>query len=244
MKTLSKILIPLASVCVIFALLFLPILRISLGGTLISNESLGIDEYNSVVRLAQTASDENSQLHSYIELFKQYSANNEGGSIKDLIPSINWLYVSIAMLALILVFMLLIVVFGIFTNKRMLTAGFAAGGMLSTVLMSKFFDKFALPFVNGTINVSTLLSKVTPSTTTTADGTTVDLSGAMSSLSDALSESLGINLSGLANSLVSFKSLEISFATTGVLLAFGAVILLAIVFNMSIKNENAGKLSK
>ncbi len=242
MKTLSKILIPLASLCVILALLFLPMLRISLGGTLISNQSLGIDEYNSVVRLAQAANDENSQLASYIELFKQYSANNEGGSLKDLIPSVNWLYAAIACLALILVFMLLIVIFGIFTEKRLLTAGFAAGGMLSTVLMSKFFDKFALPFINGTINVSTLLSNVTPGTTTAADGTTVDLSGALSTLSDALSESLGLNLSGLANSLVSFKSLEISFATTGVLLAFGAVILLAIVFNMSIKNENTGKL--
>lgn len=242
MKILSKILIPLASLCVILALLFLPILRISLGGTLISNASLGIDEYNSVVSLAKTASDENSQLHSYIELFKQYAANNEGGSIKELIPSINWLYVAIAMLALILVFMLLIVIFGIFSEKRLLTAGFAAGGMLSTVLMSKFFDKFALPFVNGTINVSSLLSGINTGTTTTADGTTVDLSGALSTLSDALSESLGLNLSGLANSLVSFKALEISFATTGVLLAFGAVILLAIVFNMSIKNENTGKL--
>ena len=242
MKTLSKILIPLASLCVVLALLFLPLLRIELGGTLISNESLGLDEYNSVVRLASAAGDENSQLHSYIELFKQYASNSEGGSLKDLIPSINWLYVTLAMLALILVFMLLIVIFGIFTEKRMLTAGFAAGGILSTVLMSKFFDKFAQPFINGTINVSTLLSKINTGTTTTADGSTVDLSGALSSLSDALSDSLGINLSGLANSLVSFKNLEISFATTGVFLAFGAVILLAIVFNMSIKNENTGKL--
>lgn len=244
MKTLSKILIPLASVCVILALLFLPVLRVSLGGTLISNESLGIDEYNSVVRLAQTATDENSQLYSYIELFKQYAANNEGGSIKELIPSVDWLYAVAAMLVLILIFVVLIIVFGIFTNKRTLTAGFAAGGMLSTVLMTKFFDKFAQPFVNGTINVSSVLSNINTGTTTTSDGSTVDLSGALSTLSDALSESLGLNLSGLANSLVSIKSLELSFATTGVLLAFGAIILLAIVFNMSIKNENTDKLSK
>lgn len=243
MKTLSKILIPLASLCVVLSLLFLPILRVSLGGTLINNQSLGLDEYNSVVRLAQAANDENSQLASYIELFKQYTSNNEGGSIKDLIPSINWLYVSLAMLALILVFMLLIVIFGIFTNKRTLTAGFAAGGMLSTLLLNRFFDKFAQPFLNGTINVSSLLSNINTGTTTAPDGSTVDLSGALSTLSDALSESLGLNLSGLANSLVTFKSFEISFATTGVMLAFGAVILMAVVFNMSIKNENEGKLS-
>lgn len=242
MKTLSKILIPLSALCVILALLFLPILRISLGGTLISNQSLGLDEYNSVIRLAEAANDENSQLSSYIKLFKQFSEKSEGGAIKDLIPSVNWLYAALAMIAIMLVLVLLIIIFGIFTNKRMLTAGFAAGGILSTVLFSKFFDKFALPFINGTINVSTLLSNINTDTTTTADGTSVDLSGALSTLSDALSESLGLNLSGLANSLVSFKALEISFATTGILLAFGAVILLAIVFNMSIKNDNTGKL--
>lgn len=242
MRILSKILIPVTALCVILAALFLPILRVSLGGTLLTNESLGIDEYNSVVRLVEAATDENSQLSSYIKLFKQYSENNEGGSIKELIPSIDWLYAAAAMIALVLIFVLLIVIFGIFTNKRMLTAGLAAGGMLSTVLFGKFFDKFAAPILNGTVNVSTLLSNINTGATTAADGTSVDLSGALSTLSDALSESLGLNLSGLANSLVSFKALEISFASTGMLLAFGAVILLAVVFNMSIKNEGSGKL--
>ncbi len=242
MKTLSKILIPLTALCVILALLFLPLLRISLGGTLITNQSLGLDEHNSVVKLIEAATDENSQLSNYIKLFKQFSENSEGGSLKEMIPSVNWLYAALAMLAIMLVLVLLIMIFGIFTNKRMLTAGFAAGGMLSTVLMSKFFDKFALPFVNGTINVSTLLSNINTGTTTAPDGTQVDLSGALSTLSDALGESLGLNLSGLANSLVSIKALEISFATTGILLAFGAVIVLAIVFSMSIKNDNTPKL--
>ncbi|MBQ3087989.1 MAG: hypothetical protein IJC45_11690 [Clostridia bacterium] len=241
MRILSKIILPLTALCVILALLFLPILRVSLGGTLLSNQSLGIDEYNSVVRLVSAANDENSQLSSYIKLFKQYSENNDGGSIKELIPTINWLYAALACIALILVFVLLIMIFSIFTNKRMLTAGFAAGGMLSTVLMGNFFDKFAKPILNGTVNVSTLLSNINTGATTAPDGTQVDLSGALSTLSDALSESLGLNLSGLANSLVTFKHLEIGFASTGILLAFGAVIVLAIVFSMSIKNEDTGK---
>lgn len=242
MKTLSKILLPVTALLVIVALLFLPILRVSLGGTLISNESLGLDEHNSVVRLVSAANDENSQLSSYIKLFKQYSENNEGGSLKEIIPSLNWLYAALAMLALIVLFVLLIVAFSIFTNKRMLTAGFAAGGMLSTVLLRNFFDKFAEPIVSGKVNVSTLLTQLNNTSTQTADGTNIDLSGALSTLSDALSESLGLNLSGLANSIVKINALEISFATTGILLAFGAVILLAVVFTMSLKNENAGKL--
>ena len=134
MKTLSKILIPLTALCVILALLFLPLLRISLGGTLITNQSLGLDEHNSVVKLIEAATDENSQLSNYIKLFKQFSENSEGGSLKELIPSVNWLYAALAMLAIMLVLVLLIMIFGIFTNKRMLTAGFAAGGMLSQFL--------------------------------------------------------------------------------------------------------------
>lgn len=242
MKILAKILIPVTALLVIVSLLFLPILRVSLGGTIISNQSLGLDEHNSIVRLVSAANDENSQLSSYIKLFKQYAENNEGGSIKDIIPSVDWLYAAIAMLVLIVLMVLLIIVFGIFTNKRMLTAGFAAGGMLSTMLMKTFFDKFASPIVSGKINVSSLLSGMNSGTTTAPDGTQVDLSGALSTLSDALSDKLGLNLSGLANSLVNIKALEISFATTGILLAFGAVIVLAIVFAMNSKNDNTPKL--
>lgn len=242
MKILSRILLPLTALMVIVSLLFLPILRVSLGGTIISNASLGLDEHNSVVSLVSAAKDENSQLSSYIKLFKQYSENSEGGSIKEIIPSVDWLYAALAMLALILVFVLLIVLFGIIGKKQMLTAGFAAGGMLSTILMKSFFEKFASPIVSGKINVSSLLSGLNTGTTTAPDGTQVDLSGALSALGDALGESLGLNLNGLANSLVNIKALELSFATTGVLLAFGAVIVLAIVFTMSIKNEGAGKL--
>lgn len=242
MKILSKILLPITALLVIVSLLVLPILRVSLGGTIISNQSLGLDEHNSIVRLVSAAQDENSQLSSYIKLFKQYSENNEGGSIKDIIPSVDWLYAALAMLVLIVLFVLLIVGFGIFSQKRMLTAGFAAGGMLSTMLMKTFFDKFADPIVSGKINVSSLLSGLNSGTTTAPDGTQVDLSGALSTLGDALNESLGLNLSGLANSLVNIKALELSFATTGVMLAFGAVIVLAIVFTMSAKNENTGRL--
>ena len=238
MRILSKIMIPVTALLVILSLLFLPVLRISLGGTIISNQSLGLDEYNSVARLIQAANDENSQLSSYIKLFKQYSENNEGGSIKDILPTVNWLYAALAMLALILLFVLLICIFGIFTNKRMLCGGLAAGGMLSTVLFGNFFDKFAEPLLNGTINVSSVLSSINSGS---ASGS--DISGALSSLGDALSESLGLNLSGLANSLVSIKALEIGFASTGVLLAFGTIIVLAVVFTMSIKNENTGRIS-
>lgn len=230
MKTLSKILLPLVALLILPALVFLPFLQISMSGSVLSTESLGLEEHNSVYSLAKAAGDEDGQLYSYIKLIKEYSSKGTG-SIKSLIPSINWLYAVGVCLVLVLACMLLLIFFSIFSEKRLLHLLFGVVGLLATGLMRTCFNKFAEPLLNGTVSVSSILSSVTASSGSDSSKLTETLSG----LSGALSESLGLNLSGLADSLVGFKTLALSFATDAVMLAFVAVIILSIVFAASQK---------
>ena len=156
MKTVYKILAPLCSIAVLPALFFLPLLHLDLGETL--NGSLGLRPYSSLFQLIKMAGSTNDQTKTILNLVLQI-LQDEDNKIGAALNTKGYFVASLVFLALLVVFALLVFFFAVFSKKYLLTAGFAAGGLLSAVLANKMFDVFARPFLSGAVSLKSLMSE-------------------------------------------------------------------------------------
>ena len=159
MKTVYKILTPLFSFAVLPALFFLPILRLSISSALGGGSStgvMGLKEYSSFFDMVRMAADTDAQSQTILKMVLKIFTS-EDNKIGAAVTTKGFFVAAVVFLALMLVLALLALFFAIFSNKYLLPAGFAAGGVLSAVLADKMFDAFAKPFVSGAVSLKNLM---------------------------------------------------------------------------------------
>lgn len=159
MKKAYKIVAPLLSIAVLPALFFLPLLHLSIGSALNANGgggALGLPEYSSLFDMVKTAANTDSTTQTMLKMVLNIFTS-EDNKIGAAVTTKGFFVAAVVFLALMLVLALLVFFFALFTKKYLLTAGFAAGGVLCAVLADKMFDVFAKPFLSGAVSLSNLL---------------------------------------------------------------------------------------
>lgn len=154
MKLFYKIVCSIFAFAIFPVALFLPFIRITLDSTLASviKNVLGISipSKMSLYDFYNTISDFSDQ--ETINLSLSSILDN------DAIEPLKTPFIMFAtFLLLALVFAVVVIVFALFTKKKMLATVFSALGLISTFAMKLAFTEFATPFLNGTVSIASIL---------------------------------------------------------------------------------------
>lgn len=165
MKILYKILVPIVALLAVPAF-FTPILQFvmttSSGSTASVAQNIGIKEKSTIIELYNV-------IQPYKELLSKLFGNDEEESssgeetqstfskIEKLAPSAKYLKGVSFCLCSIVLCILLICGFSIFSKKYWLVTLFCALALLATFGMNAFFNSFAAPFLSGETSISSIL---------------------------------------------------------------------------------------
>ena len=207
MKTLHRILTPVFALLALPAAYFLPMFRILITGSLSTNDDgtktnylttlTGIGEYTSFSDIVKLIRSGSSKLSTIKELLSSLGDGESKLDLASIVPTYKYLYAAGIVLVITLILAIVLAVFAAATKKYTVCVLMAAGGIILSRVTNMLFDAFAKPFLNGGVNLSSLLGG--------SDGASV--------------------LSSLVTSLASVDYLQLSVAITAVLFAFvGAAI--------------------
>lgn len=207
MKKVNRFISPILAFLCFPILYFAPLLNIFISSGLLSNDDgtkvnilskyLELRQYMSISFLVDFLKEEDHTklFNTIIDAIKD---SGSSGSIKEIITSLDWIYVTLVFFALLIVLLIALIVFAAIGKFTKTTTCLSAGAVVSVFGMNFSFDMFAKPFLDGSINVSTIISNFT-SGTSGEDSTT------------SLTSILG-TLSGLVNKVASVDAMELSVA--------------------------------
>lgn len=217
MKIVYKILNSAVVLALIPVLLFLPMFRFIMNiGVSSSNQLLSIlgsvFDVSGIIKNV-TGVDFNNlpEYHTikgaYDLLFAEGSAFASAGLDATALPEemIKYMTAAAVLFAVALVFALLVLIIGLFTKKKLLSAAFAACGTASIFAANKCFTYIADQLVSGKISLMSMIENM---------------------------EALSTYSNYLKYIDVDIRILELSSAYTMMMLIFGALIALNIVFHL------------
>ena len=202
MKKLNRIITPVLALGTLPILYFLPLLNIFVSSGLQSGTDektnlitkyLELRQYMSINFLVKFMQDDSHSKLWYTVVDAVKSENT--GAVSSLLSSAKWVYAAIAFLVLTVVLAVTLAVFAAIGKYEKTNICLGAGSCVSAFAMNLCFNAFAKPFLNGSINVSSLLS----SAVTTEDAAT------------ALNSITGL-LSGLINKIANVDVMQLSSA--------------------------------
>lgn len=191
---------------------------------------LQLPQYMSINYLINFFKDE-SHVKLFRSLIESFSNSEKELNIKEIIPSFNWIYVALVFFALLVVAILAVVLVGIIVpavgaaNKKKLGRGrllstegerkfeitsivLTVFGLVSAFAMNFSFNKFAQPFIEGKVNLSSFSSLIT-------DSETLGSLGTISSLINAFLK-------------ISVDAMELSSAYTFAIIALVAILIIEV----------------
>lgn len=187
MNTLYKVLTPILALVLIPILIFVPLVQLtmtSLLGDILVQFGGFKNDFLSVYDVYARVTDSEAQNSQILTLLKSALGENfDVSKLLDAIPTMNYLYATAALLAVVLIVALLIIIFSIFTKKKLLCMILSFANMGVIFAMTKCFDAFAKPFINGTVGLSQILNTLG-----------VDLSSLGDSLSALKNLAQGLNV--------------------------------------------------
>lgn len=217
MKVVYKILNSAVVLALIPVLLFLPMFRFIMNiGISSSNQLLSIlgsvFDVSGVIKNATGIDFNNLPEYYTIKgvydlLFAEGSAVTSAGLDTSALPEelIKYFSAAAILFVIALVFALLVLIIGLVTKKKLLSAFFAAGGIASIFAANKCFTYIAEQLVSGKISLMSMIENM---------------------------EALSTYSSYLKYIDVDIRILELSSAYTMMMLVFGALIALNIVFHL------------
>lgn len=217
MKKANRIVTPILCLVIFPIMYFLPIINVFVSSGLFKNDdgtyknvlssALGLRQYLSIKDIIAVAKGEggNELLKTVIKTIKDTDAKDI--NIKELIPTIDWIYVFGVLAVILAVLLLVIIVFAAIGKFRKTNIALSAVALADLGGMYFCFNRFASAFLSGEVNVTSMLSSFG-----------FDASSSLGGLSSLLG-----SLKGLVNSAVSFDAFELSAAFN-----FTAVIMAAV----------------
>lgn len=219
MKYLYKIIVALFVLAMIPTLLFLPVMEIATTSDILDSY---LDEYG--LGTDPTLMDVFTAVENLIATMEE--SDTEYNLSWDVVPEIMRapLIAFIIFLALTVLLAILTLIMGLFTKKYTLTGCFAAGGLLSAVITNYCFDKTVIGLIDGRIDLLSLYTSIT------GDSSIESMYSLIESIS-SYSSTIGSVISSLVGDYdLDIRILELSTAHSIILVLFGAVVLVTILY--------------
>ena len=170
MKTVFRILTPIFSVAVLPVLYFLPLIRAMVSSGLLSalsgggsgtktnllTSTLGIGEYTSIKDIVALAQGDTSKFQNWKAVYDSLGDDFKKRLSEEFACG-RWLIAALVFFALLVVLVLVITVLSAVTGKHVVPLCLSVGAFASALAMNACFNKFAMPFVSGAINLSSVL---------------------------------------------------------------------------------------
>ena len=212
MRTVHRIVTPIISILALPALVFLPLFRIYIASGLQANapnllNNFGLSEFISVFNIITVAKNGSADSMGIFKTFWDAIAGEKKQEILESLPGLHWGIVFLVFLAIVVIIALALVIVSAATKKPSASIILSVTGLISAFLMNASFNAFAKPFLNGALNLNTIL------------GNTNQL------------------LSMLLGNVASFEYMKLGLAYSAVLLIFIATLILSISAYMEQKNE-------
>ena len=165
MKTVHRILTPILTLLIFPVSIFLPFFRIVVSSGFSSGDSksnilnnFGLSEFISLKDLYMNFVSESD--NTTMNLFKSLWSvlkDDKKQAMLDSLPDMHWGVIFLVFFAIVLLVAIALIIVSAFTKKSAASLILAGIGAISAFAMNASFDAFAKPFVNGGVNLNTLL---------------------------------------------------------------------------------------
>ena len=240
MKLFNRIATPILSLLVIPAVIFLPMFRVMVAFNLGSSETktnilklIGLKEFISFKDLYEVIKPIIDGSEEGFAGFFNMIDEEKKSKLLEFIPNTEWLITAGVALVIVMLIAVVLAIVAAACKKPGASVIVSALGLGSTVFMKFAFDKFSYDYLNGGLNLATVMKELFSGNLDSA----LDLSK-LGDLAGLFGNALGgLNLNQLISRIVSVDYMQLSIAYTAILIIFVVALILSVMAHVAHKNE-------